>query len=76
MRLSLLFVLSFVLSPPIFAEDQQLPAREAANTWLALVDAGAYAQSWQTAAALFKQNVSSQAWQQAVGAAREPLGEG
>jgi len=52
-------------------EDQ---AQKAAEAWLKTVDAGQYAQSWVAAADVFKSAVTKEQWQQAVGAARGPLG--
>jgi hypothetical protein len=53
------------------AEKQAL---QAARTWLALVDAGDYGQSWKNAAAYFKKAVQKNQWNQTAAAAREPLG--
>ena len=53
---------------------RQAAALSAAQKWLALVDAGKYAESWNEAAELFKNAVSSQQWEQAARAARKPLG--
>ena len=49
-------------------------AQAASLEWLALVDAGNYAKSWDAAATLFKSKVTKSEWESAVGAAREPLG--
>jgi hypothetical protein len=49
-------------------------ATSAADSWLTLVDAGQYRQSWDSAASIFKQHVSAQAWESQVGAVRKPLG--
>ena len=50
-------------------------AKKAANDWLALVDTSKYADSWQSAAPLFKSHVSQNQWESMIRAAREPLGE-
>jgi hypothetical protein len=50
-------------------------ARNAANDWLALVDSGKYADSWQQAASLFQSHVSQDQWESTIRAAREPLGK-
>jgi hypothetical protein len=47
----------------------------AAESWLNAVDHGQYAESWQTAAAYFKQAVTPDQWVQSLRAVREPLGE-
>jgi hypothetical protein len=53
------------------AEDR---AERAARDWLSLVDAGRYAQSWDDAAPVFRDSVTKEQWQQALGAVRAPLG--
>jgi hypothetical protein len=61
-----------------FADANQLKeeaAVESAKTWLALIDQGAYAQSWEAASALFRGVVSQPQWEQAVTGARKPLGQ-
>ena len=50
-------------------------AQQSAQTWLALVDAGKYGQSWSEAAQLFKQAVTQAQWESAARGAREPLGK-
>jgi hypothetical protein len=45
-----------------------------ARTWLALVDGGEYAQSWESAAKLFRNAVSREQWESVSSGAREPLG--
>jgi hypothetical protein len=53
----------------------ELAAAESATlAWLALVDAGNYAQSWSSASSLFRQRVSESQWQSAATAARAPFG--
>jgi hypothetical protein len=46
-----------------------------AEKWLALVDAGQYADSWKEAARYFKNAVKQDQWEQSLQAARKPLGE-
>ena len=60
---------------PAPAADPVDSAREAAESWLTLVDAGEYDQSWERAASFFKQQVRQEQWKQAATKAREPLGE-
>jgi hypothetical protein len=50
-------------------------AEHSANTWLALVDAGDYATSWDEAAQLFKNAVSKEQWAGTLKANRAPLGK-
>jgi len=64
------------LSPPATAnEEAEIQAAAAAETWLALIDQGDIAKSWDTAAALFKGAVSQEQWVQKVGPVRQPLGK-
>jgi hypothetical protein len=61
-----------------FAAGQAKPeqaAQQSADAWLALVDSGKYAQSWDEAAQLFKGAVTKDQWQGALHAARDPLGK-
>ena len=46
-----------------------------AQQWIALVDAGQYAESWQAAGKLFQANMQQQNWVQALTSARTPLGK-
>lgn len=50
------------------------PADQAARAWLATVDAGRYGDSWEEAAALFKQTIPKLRWETTVQSVREPLG--
>jgi hypothetical protein len=58
----------------VTADSPEAAAQAAALAWLALVDAKNYAQSWSSAATLFRQRVSAPQWQAAASAARDPLG--
>ena len=55
-------------------EAKQL-AEKSAENWLALVDSGNYAESWQQASSLFRSQVSQSTWESKVGPVRQPLGE-
>jgi len=50
-------------------------AQQSAEAWLALVDSGKYAESWQQAAQYFKSSVTSEQWQKALQVSRAPLGK-
>ena len=61
---------------PLLADEAaEKAAQAAAEKWLALVDQGQYAESWQTAAAYFKNAVPEQQWLQSMKGARKPLGK-
>jgi hypothetical protein len=69
----LLFAMSFAA---VEANEQaEKEAVDAANAWLALVDQGDYAGSWENAASLFKAAVKKGEWQQQMNVARKPFGE-
>lgn len=46
-----------------------------AESWLALVDGGAYEQSWEEAASLFRKHVEKAEFTKSLNAVREPLGQ-
>jgi hypothetical protein len=62
---------------PVAAQslEKQNAAIAAAQEWLALIDAGRYAQSWQASAAYFRNAVGRDQWGQLLKASRQPLGE-
>ena len=60
------------------AQAQQKPeqlAQQSSESWLALVDSGKYANSWDEAAQLFKSAVTKDQWLDALGKARTPQGK-
>jgi hypothetical protein len=67
--------LVLALTAPAHADDQTASAVKAAEAWLALVDAGDYAASWQEAAPVFKEAVSQPQWEAAAKSVRGPLGK-
>ncbi len=54
--------------------EKEKAAAEAALSWLALVDAGSYAASWQSAALYFRNAVTQELWEQSMKSIRQPLG--
>jgi hypothetical protein len=50
------------------------PAEAAARAWLAAADTLNGAETWRLAAPVFQQHISAEQWQQALSAARSPLG--
>lgn len=50
-------------------------AISAAQSWLAVVDAGQFEKSWEEAAPIFKSNVSEDAWKKLLELHRGPLGK-
>jgi CHASE3 domain sensor protein len=69
-------VISCVMIATIQAdESKEESAQKAAESWLALVDAGKYSESWEEAAQLFKERVTKQHWEAALKSVRSPLGK-
>jgi hypothetical protein len=56
-------------------EAARKAAGEAAQSWLAQVDGGAYAKSWNAASALFQKELTAGQWEKTVRAVREELGK-
>ncbi len=50
-------------------------AVDATEKWLAIVDQGKYAQSWEQAAEAFKNALTQEQWEQSMNAVRKPLGK-
>ena len=77
-KLALSFLSMFLsVALGLCAYAQQKPeqlAQQSAESWLALVDSGKYADSWQESASLFKAHVSKEDWQKMLHASRGPLG--
>jgi len=66
--------------PPADPSPKGNPAAESAalasaQTWLALVDGGSFAQSWDDAAAMFKAAITQSDWEKTIHSVRTPLGK-
>lgn len=78
--LALLTVTQLAFIPPSFAADPakeaaaKSQAQDAAVAWVALTDAGKYAESWDKAGTLFKSNVTKAAYEKAIKATRTSMG--
>lgn len=55
--------------------EKEKAAVVAAQKWLALIDAGNYADSWKKAAGYFRAAVNQEKWEQSLQAVRTPLGK-
>ena len=49
-------------------------AQKSAEAWLALADAGKYAETWDEAAVYFKNAITKERWVDAMKSTRSPLG--
>ena len=56
------------------ADATEEAAQKSAEQWLALVDAGKFAESWESAAGYFKTAVGKETWEHSLNAVRKPLG--
>ena len=66
----------FVLLACSVGQDPNLKAATyASQTWLALVDAGHYSESWESASPWFQQKISKEQWGQTMSSFRSPLGQ-
>jgi uncharacterized protein DUF4019 len=77
MRVRCLAAIVLALSIPAAASAADMDtqnATDAAKSWLALVDADNYVQSWNLASAFFRTHVTEAQWQSAAKAARDPMG--
>jgi len=54
---------------------KEAAAVSVAEKWLATIDAGKYAASWNESAEIFRNAVKSEQWEQSLKAVRKPLGK-
>jgi hypothetical protein len=74
---SLVFLTFITLPQAATAQLTQKPeelAQKSAEAWLALADAGKYAETWDEAAAYFKNAITKERWVNAMKSTRAPLG--
>ena len=77
LRIALLIGLALLLVAGIAAaqnSQKEKAAVDSAEKWLAVVDKGKYADSWQKAAIFFKNSVPKKQWEQSMLSFRKPLG--
>jgi hypothetical protein len=68
-------VLFAVASTVCAADHSETAAESATRAWLALIDSGNYAKSWDAASPFFRQSIPQSEWQTAAANARAPLGK-
>jgi Protein of unknown function (DUF4019) len=73
--ISLTTLVALVACSPQASKEETRQAEAAAHSWLALVDAADYSQSWEAAAAYFKNSISQSQWASRISATRGPLGD-
>lgn len=77
LRIALMIALGLLPMSGIAAaqnSQKEKAAVASAEKWLALVDRGKYAASWQEAAVYFKNAVTKEQWEQSMLSFRKPLG--
>jgi hypothetical protein len=74
MKFGILAILALLWAGPTLAGSSSDDAVAASKTWLAVVDAGHYPESWKTAAELFQQGVSEPKWDGMVMSIRDQMG--
>ncbi|OGV54249.1 MAG: hypothetical protein A2X45_07695 [Lentisphaerae bacterium GWF2_50_93] len=76
-KLILAAILACMLSSTalLATDDKETKAVKAAKAWLELIDSEKYAESWDAAAAYFKNALTKEKWLEAVAPVRKPLGK-
>lgn len=72
--ITLIIAIFFAVAASVHADEQTHAAKTATLNWLAHLDNGDYQASWDSAASLFKNQVSAKQWRKAAAGVREPLG--
>ena len=60
---------------PAPATEAEKAAEAAARSWLGIVDAGRYGESWDAGSALFRSSLTRDQWEAALDKVRRPLGK-
>lgn len=75
-KVAFIVVLAMLVVPIVSAQDAKTEAaQKSAESWLALVDGGDYAASYDQAAAMFKAALSKDGWVETIKGVRTPLGK-
>jgi Protein of unknown function (DUF4019) len=75
-KLAVVLLLTMLSATLVLAQDKNSEAgQKAADRWLAVVDKGDYAASYERAASLFKAAIDKDGWVRQVKAVRDPLGK-
>lgn len=72
---SAIVIVSCIGCAPKRSAEAERAAIQCANTWLALVDTGKYAASWEETAEFFRNTVAKEKWEETAKALRAPLGQ-
>jgi len=75
-KIALVTAIAILIAPLLLAQDKNTEAaQKAADRWLAVIDKGDYAGSYERASSTFKAAISKEDWVQKSKAVREPLGK-
>jgi hypothetical protein len=72
---AVLFVIFAIVPGPGAGQNAEEMAVKASSQWLALVDGGKYAESWDESAHVFRGAVTKEKWKESLTAVRKPLGK-
>ena len=74
-RIFTVTVLILLFSYPLYANtNKEEEAIKSANSWLSLVDAEKYTDSWDNTSQYFKSAITENQWQKSLNSVRKPLG--
>ena len=68
-------ILISIVVPTLATATPEEEAQKSAQQWLALIDAGKFGESWETAAPYFKAAVFRNLWEYSMDTLRKPLGD-
>ncbi|HVZ16654.1 MAG TPA: DUF4019 domain-containing protein [Terriglobales bacterium] len=74
-RLTVVMLLAILIAPLLMAQDKNTePAQKAGDRWIAVIDKGDYAGSYERASSMFKGAIGKDDWVQKSKGVRDPLG--
>ena len=74
-RIFIITVLILLCSYPLYANtNKEREAIKSADSWLSLVDAEKYTDSWDNTSQYFKSAITENQWQKSLNSVRKPLG--
>jgi hypothetical protein len=68
-------IIALVMAVVACSKDAKKSAIEAAEAWLAVVDAASYEESWDQSAEMFRSVLTKEQWVVSLNSVRKPLGE-
>jgi hypothetical protein len=75
-KIALITLLALLAASAVIAQDTKTePAQKSADSWLALVDKGDYAATYEQASSTFKAAIAKDKWVDTLKTVRSPLGK-